>query len=397
VKDQRTTEATFRALLEAAPDAMVVVNDQGRITLVNSQAERMFGYVRDDLIGQSVDLLVPEQFRGRHPEHRQRYTADPRPRPMGASLELRGCRRDGSEFPVEISLSPVVTGDGSLVISAIRDISERQRFEEVRREMESRTRSEAEVRRLNEVLERRVSERTAELAASNRELESFTYSVSHDLRAPLRHIDGFGRLLAEEAGTALSEKARHYLGRMREGTEVMGRLVDDLLNLAQVGRQDLRRRPIDLSALADDVVAGLASEAEGRAVEWRIAKLPTVNADPGLMRVVLVNLLANALKYTRGRAPATIAVVAGVVDGLPIIEVTDNGVGFDTRYADKLFGVFQRLHRADQFEGTGVGLATVQRIVHKHGGTIWADSRPGEGATFSFTVGAASDAIEGAG
>jgi PAS domain S-box-containing protein len=379
-------DTSFRMLLEAAPDAMVVTDNRGLITLVNSQTERLFGFTRDELIGESVDRLVPARFRAQHPAHRQHYFHSPRPRPMGVGLSLSGSRKDGTEFPVEISLSPVETEEGALVIAAIRDISERMKLEEVRAEIAERTRAESEMRRLNEALERRVAERTAELAASNRELEGFTYSVSHDLRAPLRQIDGFGRLLIEELGDDLPEKARHYLTRIRTSTQEMGRLVDDLLNFARLGRQGVRARPTDMTALAREVIASLAADQGARQVDWQVADLPTLSVDPGLMRVVFDNLLSNALKYTRPRERALIEVTAGTRDGRPMIAVRDNGVGFDMRYADKLFGVFQRLHRADQFEGTGVGLATVQRIVQKHGGEIWASSAPDAGASFAFTV-----------
>jgi PAS domain S-box-containing protein len=387
VSARKKNEAKFRALLEAAPDAMVIVNQDGRIALINSQAERLFGHAREELLDQPVEILVPLHLRDHHPAHRLTYFAGPKPRPMGAGLELRGRRRDGTEFPVEISLSPVETEDGTLVIAAIRDISERIRFDEVRREVAERTRTEIEIRRLNEDLERRVAERTGELAASNRELEAFTYSVSHDLRAPLRQIDGFSRILSEETAGSLSAKGQHCVQRIREGTQHMGRLVDDLLNLAQVGRQHIQPRLVELQPVVDEVVADLQSELVGCEVEWKIHPLPAVYFDPGLLKVVFANLLSNAVKYTRGRTPVVIEVDQMTQDGLPVFLVRDNGVGFDMRFADMLFGVFQRLHHADQFEGTGVGLATVQRIIHKHGGRIWAEAEIDKGATFYFTIG----------
>jgi signal transduction histidine kinase len=246
--------------------------------------------------------------------------------------------------------------------------------------------SETKVRHLHESLERRVADRTAELAAANRELETFTYSVSHDLRAPLRQIDGFSRILAEHVGSGLDSKSQHYLRRIQEGTQHMGRLVDDLLNLAQVGRQGVHARPTSLDAIVNDACSELRADWGDRTIQWAISGLPTVECDPGLIKIVFTNLLSNAIKYTRPRDVAIIEVGCRVSDGRVTLFVRDNGVGFSMKYADKLFGVFQRLHRADQFEGSGVGLATVQRIVHKHGGEIWAESEPDQGATFFFTL-----------
>ena len=242
--------------------------------------------------------------------------------------------------------------------------------------------------RLNDELERRVIQRTAELEATNSELEAFTYSVSHDLRAPLRRIDGFAKLLADEYNESLPDEARHYLSRVRDGTRHMGLLVDDLLNLARLGRQDVRLQVAGLFSIVQRVTASLERDTEGRDIEWHIHSLPFVECDPALIEVVFTNLLSNAVKYTRPRARAVIEVGAIDQDGTPVIFVRDNGVGFSMKYADKLFGVFQRLHRAEDFEGTGVGLATVQRILHKHAGTIWAEAELDKGACFYFTVGA---------
>jgi two-component system sensor histidine kinase/response regulator len=270
--------------------------------------------------------------------------------------------------------------DGNLIWRTIRYAMERQRG---KREL---VLSETRVRQLNESLERRVADRTAELASANRELETFTYSVSHDLRAPLRQIDGFSRILLEHAGPALDSKSQHYLRRIQEGTQHMGRLVDDLLNLAQLGRQDVHTRATPLDAVVKDALDEVRAEWGDRKIQWTIGGLPTVECDPGLMKIVFTNLLSNAIKYTRLRELAIIEVASTGSNGRCTIFVRDNGVGFNMKYADKLFGVFQRLHRADQFEGSGVGLATVQRIIHKHGGQIWAEAEPNQGATFFFTL-----------
>jgi signal transduction histidine kinase len=224
------------------------------------------------------------------------------------------------------------------------------------------------------------------LKATNRELEAFTYSVSHDLRAPIRHVDGFARLLDEELGDDLSGESRHLLERIREGSTRMGRLVDDLLHFARLGRQPLESRVVPLGEIVEGVIADLGSDTAGRCVVWQVGVLPVARCDRGLMKIVFTNLLENALKYTRGRDTAAIEVGCERREGRTIVYVRDNGVGFDMRYADELFGVFQRLHSGTEFEGTGVGLATVQRIIHRHRGDIWADAEPDSGAAFFFTI-----------
>ncbi len=254
-----------------------------------------------------------------------------------------------------------------------------------------RKEAEADLQKLNEQLEHRVADRTAELQVINKELEAFTYSVSHDLRAPLRHIDGFSRLLKEEIGGQLDETSRHYLQRIQEGTTNMGRLVDDLLNLARIGRRELSRQVTGLHSIVNEVVADLNSETNGREITWQVGQLPFVECDPSLMKQVFVNLLSNAYKYTRPRKPAVIEVGQTRMNGDTVVFVRDNGVGFSMKYADKLFGVFQRLHRAEDFEGTGVGLATVQRIIHRHGGRVWAEAELDKGATFYFTLAASAN------
>lgn len=247
---------------------------------------------------------------------------------------------------------------------------------------------EEQLRRLNAELEQRVVASTQELRETNRELESFTYSVSHDLRSPLRSIDGFSRILLDRHAQQLDPQARHYLERVRAASQRMGQLIDNLLDLSRIGRSALTPVRVDLSALAERIVADLRERDPERAVEVVIEPRLIAWCDQGLIWVALENLLGNAWKYTGAQPHACIELGCSVSEGGAIYFVRDNGAGFDMKYADKLFAPFQRLHRADEFEGSGIGLATVQRVIHRHGGRIWADAAPGQGATFYFTLGA---------
>jgi two-component system, sensor histidine kinase and response regulator len=270
---------------------------------------------------------------------------------------------------------------------AVRTTELARANERLQTELAERKRAEDQVKELNQDLERRVAERTAQLGIANKDLEAFSYSVSHDLRAPLRHIDGFARILLEDHSLELTPDAQRHLNYIREGTQKMGRMIGDLLNLARLDRRSMAFETTSLSSLVDGVVHELKAETVEQEIEWRVGSLSTVQCDPGLLRQVFANLLSNAVKYTRPRERAVIEIGESTIEGQTVFFVRDNGAGFDPRYADKLFGAFQRLHTDQEFEGTGIGLATVEHIIRKHGGRVWAEAETNKGATFHFSLG----------
>ena len=486
LREVRASETMFRGLLEAAPDAVVIVDSVGKIVRVNHQTERLFGYTPKELVGQSIDILTPERLREARRVQRGEHMANTAPRVLASSFEIRAIRKDGTEFPVEVSQGLLETADGPLISSAIRDISERKRSEMQRfhlaaivdsssdaiigktldgivtswndgadrmfgytsdemvgksitllippgREHEEvaileQLRRDTRVEQFDTVRRRKdgseihvsltssaihnsageligaskivsdiTARRHAEQAlaaakdsadAANRELEAFSYSVAHDLRAPLRGMNGFARSLLNSYRHKLDAEGQDWLEEIVLNAKKMGELIDGLLSLARVTRSDLQRDDVDLSAIVRDTIAQLAFSEPERSVELGVQDQLHANVDVRLARALLQNLLGNAWKFTSKMPVARLEF--GSIDkaGLPAFFVRDNGAGFDMAFANKLFAPFQRLHTVDEFVGTGIGLATVQRIVHRHGGRVWAESAVDAGATFYFTLSA---------
>jgi PAS domain S-box-containing protein len=489
----RRSQELLAGVIGSAMDAIITVDEEQRIILFNTAAERMFLYPAEDATGQPLDRFIPQRFRAGHKEHIENFgRTNVTKRTMGGLGAIFGLRADGEEFPIEASISQVESDGHKLYTVILRDITERKRAEEslkeqarildlasvlirdlngriifwntgaeqlygwtkeealektthgllktefprpleeikarllarghwegelvhtrrdgerivvvshwvlhrdeqgnpkaileVNNDITERRRAEEEVRRLNSELERRVEERTAQFQAANKELEAFSYSVSHDLRAPLRHINGFSQALLEDYADKLDEAGKGYLREVREASREMAQLIDDVLQLARVTRSEMRREAVDLSRLAHEVIADLRKREPRREVSVNIREGLSAHGDKRLLKIVLTNLLGNAWKFTSKREAAEISFGHEQKDGAGFYYVRDNGAGFDMAYADKLFGAFRRLHSADEFEGTGIGLATVQRIVNRHGGRVLAEGAVNQGATLYFTL-----------
>lgn len=364
----RESEERFRLLFHGHDAPFLLVEpDSGQIVDANASAARFYGYTQQELIQMKItqiNILPPEQVRAERMDALRR----------GSKYLIFPHRlKSGEVRTVEVYSTAVKLGGKAMLFSIVHDITERRLAEE-------------KIKQFNFELEQRVRERTAALEAANKELEAFAYSVSHDLRSPLRGIDGWSQVLLEDYGDKLDEQARHYLGRVRAETQRMGQLIDDLLVLSRISRAELKISRVDFSAMAEGIAARLGEEDPGRQFEWLIQPGLTAQGDPALLEIALTNLLGNAVKFTRTRLRARIEVGQIQQDGAAVYFVRDNGVGFDMAYAKKLFGAFQRLHRMDEFPGTGIGLATVQRIVQRHGGKIWAEAAVDQGAAFFFTL-----------
>jgi PAS domain S-box-containing protein len=367
-------ELRLRLVIETSLDGVITIDAKGRVTGWNPQAERIFGWSRAEVMGKRLsETIVPERHREAHERGLNNYAATGKGPMLNRRLELEAVNRDGHEFPVELSITPILSGTSVTFSAFIRDVTGRKEAEQ-------------EIRRLNAGLEARVRERTAQLEAAHKELEAFCYSVSHDLRAPLRGIDGYVRILEEDHRGGLDAEGNRLLGVVSKQAKRMGCLIDDLLDFSRLGRRPMNRVEVELTSLARSVFESLTAEVSGSGSRLDLKPLPSIPGDPAMLRQVFVNLIGNAVKFSRHQPAPVVKVGGSSANGEATCYVKDNGVGFDEKYAHKLFGVFQRLHTEAEFEGTGVGLALVQRIVERHGGRVWAESRPGQGATFYFAL-----------
>ena len=358
-KSPAPTERLFRLVVEASPNGVVMVDRRGVIVLVNRETERLFGYTRNELVGQSIERLVPDRFKNSHPDMRQGFLANPQARAMGAGRDLFGVHKDGSEIPVEIGLNPIEVEEGFFVLASVIDIGPRKQVE-------------------------------AELRRSNQELERFAYVVSHDLQEPLRTVSSYVQLLSRRYHDHLDADAVDFIDFAVGGARRMQQLIADLLTFSRVGTRGAPLVPTGMQAVYESALASLRAALDESNATVTSDPLPTVVADAGQLAQLLTNLLGNALKF-RGDLPPHVHVSARRAGRMWTITVQDNGIGIAPEYFERVFVIFQRLHSREEYPGTGVGLAICKRIVERHGGRIWVESTPAQGARFSFTLPAVAE------
>lgn len=360
----KESEEKFSGLVEAVPYGLVIVNKEGKIVMVNNQATKLFGYTKEEIIGQAVEMLVPQRFQKVHASHRQEYGFNPRARSMGAGTELFGLKKDGSVFPADISLGPIFNKgkEGMLIVSTIRDLTEKKKLQE---------KSESD---------------TFDLLTSNKEIESFSYVVSHDLRIPIRAINGFANVIKNNYADRIGVNGNELLDIIVSESVRMGKLIDDLLSYIQLRSKEIRKSVLNMNDLVNNVLNDfIKSGGEKSKTKIRVSNLDSAYCDPGLTQLVFFHLISNAIKFSETKIAPEVEVGSNAEGNNIVFYVKDNGVGFDNTYANKLYSVFQRLH-AGEFEGNGIGLAIVKRVIIRQGGKVWAEGKVNEGATFYFSL-----------
>jgi PAS domain S-box-containing protein len=380
------SEARQRAVIDNMAEGVILVDPQGSIESFNTAAEVIFGYRASEVIGQDVSMLMPEPFAGGRGQRLRDYLKDDAREVISIRRETEGRRKSGERFPLELAVSEIARGDQRAFVGIARDVSERRR-------------AENEIRTLNESLEQQVLERTAvaerrleELTKINGELDAFTYSVAHDLKEPLRTIEAFSGFLVQDHAEQLDDDGKDLLGKLANASVRMKHLIESLLALSRIGRLGDSLSPTDIRRIVADVVDGMsATLAERRAVVTVAEDIPMVLADPTRVEQIFGNLIGNAIKFNRSEGPCVSIGVRSVGSGQAVLFVRDNGIGIEPEYQERVFGVFQRLHRREEYEGNGAGLAIVKRSVDSLGGRIWVESQPGAGATFLFTLPLAAD------
>lgn len=364
----------FYNLIHLANDGIILIDEDEKIFVYNDGAEKVFGHTANEILGKSIETLIPYENRKHHHQHIKTFkTANTSSRNMHSRNQISGLRKNGEAFPAEAAISKIKHNNRWVYMVILRDISENHHLMQ-------------ELEHYKRHLEELVEKRTHELQNMNKELESFSYSVSHDLRAPLRSIDGFSQALLEDYQDQLDELGRHYLTRLRTASQNMGELIDNMLILSRVTRHDIQQQTVDMSEIARTIAEGLKQQDEHRDVKIVIPNELKIQGDAHLIKIMLDNLIGNAWKYSSKTAHAVIEFGKSEKEGEDIYYIKDNGSGFDMKYASKLFVAFQRLHSAIDYAGSGVGLATVYRIINRHNGRIWAEATPDKGATFYFTL-----------
>ena len=362
ISARKQAEAQFRTIVEGEPNAMLISNIGGTIQLVNRKTEEMFGYRRDELLQQSIEILIPLRFRAQHPAKVRNFFDKPQSRAMDARGDLYGLRKDGSEFPLELGLNSVQEGDRTLALASIIDISKRKD-------------TESELERKSEELER-----------SNRDLEQFAYLASHDLQEPLRAVSGCPQLLEHRYRGQLDEQAGEWIGHALDGAARMRTLIEALLSYSRVSKGGHPLQPVDCNAALEMALRNLSASIEESRIEISREPLPMVAGIPSYLDMLFQNLIGNAIKFRRLDLPAKVHIGAERKQGRWVISISDNGIGIEEQYFERIFNLFQRLHTRTEYPGTGIGLALCKRIAEKHGSKIEVTSAPGEGSCFSFML-----------